>query len=370
MTRPSHASGNDRLSGRIKSLITAVLSVVLCAVVVLAAEIAVRVRATIKYGSTATVEDLYTVDERIGLRVPIANLHIGRINTNSLGFRGPEIAVPKPPGVIRLAFLGASTTWCDEVSGDDYVWPSIVAKKLGKIWPGRQVDFVNGGVPGYTMQSSLKNLEYRIAPLQPDVIVIYEATNDLSGELRDLAYAQGLLKQPSFQPLAWPAKYSLLWELVEMNLRILRAQRASEAKAQRLVLNPSKLGEPFRHQLTALVRAAQNRAPVVAVAMFATQLRRGQTPAHQRKASQSAMYYMPFMSPQGLIVAYERYNVIIREVAADTGALLIDDPDSIPGTSEYFFDTVHFTDAGSRAMADRVVKVLAGIPEADLTRPP
>jgi lysophospholipase L1-like esterase len=348
----------DRLSERAKRWIVAGLTVAVVAAVLAAAEIAVRVRQTLKYGAAATVEQQYTVDERIGLRVPLANLDTGRIRTNSRGFRGPEIAMPKPPGTVRIAFLGASTTWCAEVSGDDKVWAHLVTEDLRRALPGTRFDFVNGGVPGYTVKSSLKNLEHRVAPLQPDVIVIYHATNDLSGELRELAAAKGVIRSARVEPQSWLSEYSLLWNLAEKNWRVMRAQRQAEANAGRLVVEPDTLGEPFRRDLTALVRAAQKQARVVAVATFATQLRPQQTAEEQLRASASALYYVPFMTPAGLIAAYDRYNRVIREVAAATGAIPIDGEDTIPGDPAHFNDTVHFTDAGSARMAERVASAL------------
>src|SRR5687768_16193849 len=106
--------GDHRPRNMRNLLIVVVIAAV--ALMLLGAEGATRLRQKLKYGSTATLEESYTVDPRINLRVPVANFNNGRISVNSLGFRGPEIAVPKPAGTLRLAFLGASTTWCAEVS--------------------------------------------------------------------------------------------------------------------------------------------------------------------------------------------------------------------------------------------------------------
>jgi len=111
------------------------------------------------------------------------------------------------------------------------------------------------------------------------------------------------------------------------------------------------------------VRAAQQQAKVVAVATFSTQLRTGQTADQQLQASASGLYYMPFMTPAGLLVSYKRYNEIIAEVARSTGAVLVGGEDAIPGDRAHFTDTVHFTDAGSQAMADRVSKALLSTPD-------
>jgi len=63
-----------------------------------------------------------------------------------------------------------------------------------------------------------------------------------------------------------------------------------------------------------------------------------------------------------LLASYERYNQIIGEVARETGALLIEGENDIPGTPAYFTDSVHFNDEGSKAMADRVSRALATNP--------
>lgn len=349
----------SRLSSRALWAILAALLLVGLIVAIAAAEVGIRWLQERQYGTAATVDQHYTVDRQSGLRVPIAGLRSGRIETNSLGFRGPEIAVPKPVGTVRIAFLGASTTWCAEASGNDKVWAHLVADDLRQAFPTTRFDYVNGGVPGYTARWSLKNLEHRVAPLQPDVIVIYHATNDMSAELRSLAAARGVTRAAQLEPPSWMSNHFLLWNLAEKNLRIWFAQRKAEANMGRLEVDAASLGEPFRRDLTALVLAAKARARVVAVATFSARLRAEQTEEEQLQAAASALYYMPFMTPRGLIAAYARYNQVIREVAQDTGALLIEGEFDTPGDARHFADSVHFTDAGSRAMATRVSRALA-----------
>jgi len=328
----------------------------------LAAEGVIRVRQTLKYGSAKTIEDYYALDRVSGLRVPIAGKASDRITVNQLGFRGPELAVPKPPDVVRIAFLGASTTWCAEVSSNEKVWPHIVTSALQTAFPAVSLDYVNGGVPGYTIRSIQKNLEHRVGLLAPDIIVIYEGTNDLSGEMRDLAFASGLITDTKFVERSWLETHSLFLHLVVKNLAILRAQHAARENRKRLDIDPAKIGSTFRRDLTELVEAAKKRANIVAVATFSTQLRPGQSTDEQLGAAVSALFYMPFMSPAGLTQAYARYNEIIREVARDTDVLLIDKADAIPGDPVHFVDTVHFSDAGSERMASHVIEALTADP--------
>jgi lysophospholipase L1-like esterase len=263
---------------------------------------------------------------------------------------------------VRIAFLGASTTWCGEVSSNEKVWPHLVIAELQRVFPDVRFDYINGGVPGYTVGASLKNLEYRVAPLEPDAIVIYHATNDLSGEMRTLALAAGLIADTAFLKPSWLESRSLLFQLVMKNLAVQRAQEEARQKRGRLEVDPAKIGSGFRKDLAELVRAAKKGTKVVAVATFSTQLRRGQGSEEQLRAAVSALFYMPFMSPVGLVEAYARYNEVIREVAKDTGVLLIDGEEMIPGDSNHFTDTVHFTDAGSEQMATRVTRALLDAP--------
>lgn len=351
-------SSKDMLSTRTKWTFMIGLIIVSTVVIFLVAELAIRIRQAEKYGAAATAEEFYTVDPKSDLRIPRAGFSKGNISINSLGFRGPEIVAKKPSGAIRLAFLGASTTICSEVSGNDFVWPHIATTSLSRAFPEAHFDYINGGVSGYSVFSSFKNLKHRITPLLPDIIVIYHATNDMSGDLRKLAVKQGLLDDEKFQEFSWPGRYSLLWNLVEKNLRIMAAQHANQNNHAKLTFEPDKIGTEFRADLIKLVHLAQKKAKIVAIATFSSHLRKEQTSAQQKSAMASAIFYMPFMTSEGLLTSYERYNQIIREVAKETGALLIEGENEIPGTPEYFVDSVHFNDNGSKMMADRVSRTL------------
>jgi lysophospholipase L1-like esterase len=108
----------------------------------------------------------------------------------------------------------------------------------------------------------------------------------------------------------------------------------------------------------ALARAAKDAAPVVAIATFAVQYRRGQSPEQQVQAATTSLYYMPYMSIEGLLQSFAAYNSVIRDVAKQEEIVLIGNEDHIPGNPAHFTDSVHFTDAGSLKMAERVTEAL------------
>lgn len=347
-----------QLSHRQKVVLSTVLVLLVVFLMLALTEGAVRLRQWVKYGHYGQLDAIYAVDQETGLRVPVANASTRTISINSSGFRGPAIKQPKPVGTLRFAFLGASTTFCAEVSGDELTWPYLVTQAVQDATPDINIDYVNGAVPGYTVESSLRNLRKRVVPLQPDVIVIYHATNDLSRETRSLASEQGIYKDGSAEEKSWLAEYSLLWYLVEKNLRLNDLQRDAVDDKRRLVFSPAALGAQFRKELTWLVMEAREVARIVVLATFSHQVRPEQTPEQQLIAARSSLYYMPFMTPHGLIEAFTQYNEIIRDVALETGAVLIEGETAIPGDSEHFNDSVHFKDTGSRAMARRISEFL------------
>ncbi len=98
--------------------------------------------------------------------------------SNTLGFRGPEIELPKPASRFRIVCLGGSTTYSDLVN-DDETYPVHLERILEQRRPGQDIEVINAGVPSYTSAESLANFMFRCIDLEPDVIVLYQAANDL-----------------------------------------------------------------------------------------------------------------------------------------------------------------------------------------------
>lgn len=349
----------EALSKRQQALLLATFSLLALIVLAVLAEGAVRVRQWIKHDRPIfRIERVYHTDPETHLRTPVPGRQIAGVKINSLGFRGPEIANPKPPGTIRLAFLGGSTTFSAEVSGDEATWPHLVTEALKERWPDRRFDYLNAGVSGYSVARSKRNLELRVKRLDPDIIVIYHATNDLSWNSYQEARAQGIIEERADHALSWPAKYSVLWYLAEKNLTVLRLKAQATDQKNKLQVDLEKLAQPFERELMDLVRAAQEVAAVVALVTFSTHLRPEQDPEYRLKAAETSLYYMPYMTTESLMASFAAYNRVIRKVAEDLDAVLIGGENSIPGDAVHFVDSVHFTDLGSRAMADRVVNGL------------
>src|SRR2546428_10694265 len=152
---------NNDTSAAGRSLFLPRLALVVISVVValLVVEGAVRVRRWMRYRTDRAWGYSFVDDPRTGLTIPKPNLDTGRIRIDSRGFRNPEIQMPKPAGRVRLAFLGASTTFCMEVSSNEATWPHHATQALSERYPGVTFDYINAGVPAYRLPLSRKNLE-------------------------------------------------------------------------------------------------------------------------------------------------------------------------------------------------------------------
>jgi lysophospholipase L1-like esterase len=324
-------------------------------------ELAMRARQYVKHGTFGAMHQ-FVRDPESGLEVQPPGRVTANFTINEKSFRGPLPETPKPPGRLRLAFLGGSTTFCAEATSEETTWPARVAAAVALQLPHGAVDYVNAGTGGYRLEQLLTNLEKRVAPLDPDVIFIYEATNDLTKDTRDVAVAQGVYSGHADED-SWLSSLSLTWYLIEKNLLLSSRQKEATQPGGVVHFEPRELSRNFRVALGTLVEAAQARSKLVVLLTFSTQARRGQEPARLFEACNTSFYYMPYMTPELLLDGFDEYNRVIREVAADKGALLLDVALAVPGDKEHFNDSVHLKDKGCAVFAQAVVAGLRASPQ-------
>ena len=189
-----------------------------------------RIRAWMRYGSTSTsVRDpMLRYDPAADLYVPVAGYAVSgqklNIRINSLGFRGDEIVAAKPPGTLRIAALGASTTFNAEVSSNSATWPAQLQRRLEAAYPTVRIEVINAAVGGYVSTDNLKNLVHRVLPLSPDLVIYYEANNEIVKDTRALALERGMIEVDGRTSLlSRLSRVSLLVDLAQKNCRSPRA---------------------------------------------------------------------------------------------------------------------------------------------------
>jgi hypothetical protein len=136
----------------------------------------------------------------------------GWFPTNRFGWRGPDVPLNKPTGVIRIAFLGSSKTidpFGEPFSHIEYIgeWLNLWLSARG--YPYR-VEVVNAARTGISEVAIAATLE-EVLPLEPD-LVIDEGGNDFSAA-QLVHFGKGVQRPARLaaQPPAWASEqYSAL----------------------------------------------------------------------------------------------------------------------------------------------------------------
>ncbi|MBX3465179.1 MAG: SGNH/GDSL hydrolase family protein [Planctomycetes bacterium] len=159
----------------------------------------------------------FDLDGHLFRHRPGLDLDLGsfRLRTNHLGFRGPEVAEPKPAGTFRLLLLGDSVAFGWGVDDE-----ATFARRLEVEWnqaaPARRLEVVNTGHPMYDTCQQAATLREFLPRLEPDLVLLVYVVNDVE-PTRDLA--EGLLhgrQPPASEALEVPDD---VWSWLERRLR-------------------------------------------------------------------------------------------------------------------------------------------------------
>lgn len=110
---------------------------------------------------------------------------------NSMGYRGPEVAVPKSDGVYRIATIGGSSTYTDAIKDWKKDFARQLEKRLQEKYNYDKIEVVNAGMGGWSSWESLINFQFKLLDLEPDLIIVYHGTNDVHPRLVNPLYYQG-----------------------------------------------------------------------------------------------------------------------------------------------------------------------------------
>jgi len=115
-------------------------------------------------------EDFWVEDPELGFTYePGRTVSWGTIN--SLGLRGPEPPREKPPGTLRLLFIGDSSVY-GVGTPEEATFYRIAVASIRARFPDRDVDFLVGAIPGYSSYHSRIMLD-RLLPYAPDIVIFY-----------------------------------------------------------------------------------------------------------------------------------------------------------------------------------------------------
>jgi hypothetical protein len=266
----------------------------------------------------------------------------------------------KPPGTIRFAFLGDSLTFGSWNGGNETTWPFHALETLRRAHGG-SYDYVNAAMPGNGLGHLAIQFRESIKGFAPDIVTLAPGAG---GSRADWARRKIGHSGVHYVP-SWLARRSDLWGLVEKNLVVLLRQIRALSDRGKLTFEPHELTElsgEFQCKLRDLVTECQRHVALVVLLTREYRIRRSQGRLMQISSAGSRLFYEPYMSVGAFLDVNDEFNRVYREVAAETGALLVDIVGLLPPTSEYFEDSSHCTPLANAVLGERVGRALGQDP--------
>jgi lysophospholipase L1-like esterase len=285
---------------------------------------------------------------------------------NSLGFRGEEL--PKDPSYTKIIAVGGSTTECFFIS-DDKAWPQVMQAELRKNHPKTWVN--NAGLNGHSSFGHLLLLNDVVLKHKPNYVYFLVGVNDMDRQdLNQFDNRMVLGKSVQMENNGWfknafltLTNHSEVANLVYNLSKAIKARNQAifvdkivalnpkdtlgiSTEKQNEILSKQRLLLPaYRNRLLKLIQAC--RAQAVKPVMLTQPLLMGKgidpvtgTDLAKVKVSDEvngALYWAKL----------ELYNDVMRQLCQDEKVELIDLAALLPKSSQYFYDPMHFTNAGS-----------------------
>lgn len=333
-----------------------------------AGEAVVRHRERTRETVPGTMPFLFYRHERLRQALVRDQAYYRWAHVNSSGFRGRHVDVDKPDGVLRVMVVGGSTVFDSTVDGDDQAWPARLEHHLGCLVSGRKVEVINAGVPGYVMLDNLIRLQSELYEFKPDILVLYQAHNDLLAALHRIHESYRGLRTPrkveSEAPWTeWLREHSLLYNKLALKAKIL--QRAASARSAREQSSPNSYTESIaagaaRHEkdLRSFLLIAQGFGIRVVVPQTV------HIGSDDPKAVDSEIAWM-WQNAVGaplehILFGYRRYEEVTRQLTTALNVPYLPLHDTGLESKEWYADgdPVHFNDEGADRMAFWVARKL------------
>jgi lysophospholipase L1-like esterase len=343
----------------VKIVAVLLLSVVLLALVL---EACLRIYLT-NFGTEEERElYLYSADQLrlLGNKaIPLPYLNYGlapRGDVNSLGYRHPEIQIPKPPGVYRIVAMGNSTTWGSGIKDWQDTYPGQLEKILRDEYGYKNVEVLNDGVDAATSWYTAVDLEFRVLEVQPDLVIVYQGNMDIGATLVDPDCYQGMNPHRGISPDTgvWqlrpePLSPSALYRFVAINLGWMPNPQLSALPLETVI--------PCAEQRTLSDEQASTVNPPV---YFERNLQTiiGIARVHHVQVLLSTWAYYPKGSQElttpWFFRAADKNNQIIAKVALEMSVPFYDLQANLPQNPDLWEgDGNHFTPLGAHAQAEQ-----------------
>jgi len=254
----------------------------------------------------------------------------------------PAIAAvsPKPPEVYRILCLGGSTTECE--------YPRLLEKMLTERYPQKRIEVLNAGRFFYSTEHSLIQFLFDLSELQPDLVLFFEAINDLVRSFTQPPYSSSPFRGDYGHFFGFLASVRYPRTFEQFLADFLYADLRNRLP-QPVGFDDFKSRHAYQRNLELLVHAARNSK---AALIFSNQ-------AHCFDADvQFTKFPLAFLidknhcaDGKSWLAGMEQFNAIMQATAEKLHVPFVDQASAYKGEKHLFVDGVHMTAEGNKLKA-------------------
>jgi len=302
--------------------------------------------------------------------------------TNNMGFRGDTLEIPKPQNEFRIFLVGGSTAECLSVD-DSQAINTVLQSELAKyVSTGQRVRVYNAGKSGDRSYDHIALIVHRLVHLQADLIVVFAGFNDLNASMKNADYLH--YRNNGYEKrLTAPALAIMLVTEFELGRRVHSVIKALSIKTERQIFEEVPVKTNYREKVqvrlsvpvseevprTDLAAYRRNLITIDGVArahgirlIFMTQPSSWKSPIDPNIRNWHWMTHRAgkTYSEDSMDAALTSLNNVTIEVSAERDVPVLDLARSIPKSSEFFIDDVHFNVKGAREIGTQLASFILG----------
>ncbi len=309
--------------------------------------------------------------EKFPTKLPKTTIH----TKNSLGFRG----APPPPdfaAYLTLLTIGGSTTECFYLS-DGKTWPDLLGARLSRDFPKLWIN--NAGLDGATTYRHLILLEDYVVQLKPRLVLFLVGINDVGvGDIHDQPQAGlgGKLKSLTNKSEIYSLGLNIYRYFVARHRGLhhkevdLKGQGTLEVSAEVHRETIRKYRDEslkyYRARLEKLIQVSRAHGIEPVLITQPTLYGPGTDPV--TGVDLAKIKLGENLNGALMYAVVELYNETLRQVGAQEGVLVIDLARELLRNSAYYYDYLHYTEAGAAEVAEIIYRDLRPFLTADARR--
>ena len=282
---------------------------------------------------------------------PTPNYKKGQTSHNALGYRNDEFPLEKPRNVFRIVALGGSSTYDVSIEDNQKIFTAQLEKLLKEQYGYQNVEVINAGVPGYNSWEILVNLEFRVLDLDPDLVIIYEGTNDVHARMVEPSSYRGDnagRRQPWHVPSVPVWEHSTFLRIVSRMLNFTR-----QVSVDDFTSSPTFLSWPYEYRLSerdiSTSEILEKNPPVYFQRNLENMIAIAKE--HGIEVLFSTWAYSPYLNDYASKGDYQKgfqeNNEVVKEVANRNHIPLFDFAAVMPQDAKYWADGRHVNEVGA-----------------------